>query len=509
MRPLTSGLFTDPNAAAARRRLAEVTADGSAGRPVALRGFNISGAAKNRDNRGLPFSLGTSPDIVSRAADFLPDLAADGFDLLRIPIVWEFFEANAGAGAALRDVVAYAGRLGFRVIIDIHQDLLSSYFCDTRDPADTKTWHGDGLPFPVLQRAYGAMGVPQEWWDGPILNLPLLRQWAVNYDDNATLQRAMRGLGAQAVCDAFQAFAGKLAGVFRGLDNVLTYEVINEPYSKCVTASAHLALASAVLTGLGTAVARDGRTPTWSVMPAGDWLVHQDLDPIPHLATSADVIRERLSLPGGPLRNALGPGYWLLTPHFYDPHAGAPPGAPFTGLDPTQYEAAVAAAARLIDEWDVVPIVGEFGVGSNKAERIACHRAWIDAFERRGWSWCLWNFNPDAGPAGDDGWCGEKLSITERVDDEVRRSAAYWALLRPFPRFFGGPLLSGSWDGTTWRARVGRAYQAGWRTEIYVPKSLGAFGVTPECQVEGRVVVVDSETGEVGVEISVRDGVRF
>jgi hypothetical protein len=156
-----------------------------------------------------------------------------------------------------------------------------------------------------------------------------------------------------------------------------------------------------------------------------------------------------------------------------------------------------------------VPIAGEFGCASNCEERDACHGAWIDAFERRGFSWCLWNFNPDAGPGDDDGWCDERFSVAQRdAGGEVTLSPAYFALLRPFPRRHGGPLLSVTWDGTIFTARIGKAFQRGWRTEIFVPASLGDFTMSGGTKVDARVVEVDTddvEEREVTIELGGTD----
>jgi hypothetical protein len=497
VRALSSALLPDPDGRL-RLRLVELGDDGSPGQPVVLRGFNLSCAAKNPASAGLSFAVGTAPSLAARAADFLPDLAADGFDLLRVPIVWEHFERFAAAADAIRGLLRYAGDLGFRVIVDIHQDLLGSHF---RAPgARGATWYGDGLPLRVLQAAYGADEVPTEWADEPIPGLPIWDQWAINYARNRTLARAMEGLGRAA--DAFQDFARRLGAAFGDLDNVLTFEVFNEPYSEHMSADVHCALGRAVREGLGP-VWRGARTPTCSVMPAGDWLVHMHPPlALPVIATTTETIARRLSLPQSPLTDWLGASCWLITPHYYDPRAGTPPGTPGPEADPTpdRYEAAVQATEALVDAWNAVPVVGEFGVGSNKRARDDCHRAWVDAFERRGWSWCHWNFNPDAGPGGDDRWCDERLSICENTEMGLRRTSAYRALLRPFPRRLGGPLVETKWDGRAWRARIGRAWTRGWRTEITIPASLGEFAVSSG-KIDGRTIAVDTDDADVSLEV--------
>src|SRR5260221_6510516 len=118
------------------------------------------------------------------------------------------------------------------------------------------------------------------------------------------------------------------------------------------------------------------------------------------------------------------------------------------------FDACVAGAENVIARWNVASVVGEFGCPSDEQIRDECHRVWIDEFEPRGWSWCHWNFNPDCrNPDGDDEWCGEKYSVAFTPDgSRVERTAAYRALLRPFIRRCGGPLLSVSLSNNTFGA---------------------------------------------------------
>jgi hypothetical protein len=483
--------------------LAERDDDGAPGRRVALRGFNLSGGAKLPASRGLPFSRGPDRDVVARAQRFLPRLAADGFDLLRIPIVWEFFapykdrEPPEATVAEIRRLVDFAGSLGFWVIVDVHQDLMGSYFARPDKP----TWHGDGFPSWLLRQAYsdgGEEDVPRQWVDS-VWWVPFFHHWALNYRANRPLLRVMRGLGRASVRDSFERFAGHLASMFRGLGNVLTFEVFNEPLSTCTIAADHIALAQAFVRGLGDAVSLRG-TPTCSVMPAGDWLDGaQRVIRLPQIDTRRASILGRSSLPDGPLQaRPGGERFWLATPHFYDARADAPLLHP----QPERYEAAVATAERLLGTWGVVPIVGEFGCGNEKAGAESLRARWIDCFEKRAWSWCLWNFNPDAGRGGDDHWCAQRYSVAEgAADGDVRFGPSYYALLRPFPRRLAAPVLSTQWNGRRYEATFGRAPRPGWCTEIHVPASLGAFEAVGAREVRDRLVIVGSEAAKVSVTI--------
>ncbi len=184
----TVGVFDWPGGA--QRLLAEVDEDGEPGRPVILRGFDVSGAAKTC---GTPFAGVAGLDVVRLADWFLPELRDDGFDLLRVPIVWEFLQTNGagdwseGIAAALRAFVAHAGSLGFQVIIDVHQDVMSSYFRH----ATEREWRGDGLPEWLLRLAVEDETSLSPDWVDTILGV---RQWAINYNSNGAMRRAMTGL---------------------------------------------------------------------------------------------------------------------------------------------------------------------------------------------------------------------------------------------------------------------------------------------------------------------------
>lgn len=122
------------------------------GRTLMLRGVNFAGSSKvpvapdgatHRlegfyDHRNVSF-VGR-PCLLEEAAEHLDRLRRWGFDTLRFLVTWEAIE-HEGPGVYDEDyldfvteVVAKAGRRGFRVLIDPHQDVWSR-FCG-----------GDGAP---------------------------------------------------------------------------------------------------------------------------------------------------------------------------------------------------------------------------------------------------------------------------------------------------------------------------------------------------------------------------
>jgi hypothetical protein len=87
----------------------------------------------------------------------------------------------------------------------------------------------------------------------------------------------------------------------------------------------------------------------------------------------------------------------------------------------------------------------------------------------------------------------------------VSRADTYRALLRPFPRRYGGAIKTMSWkrEQRPWRYETtfGKSTVPGWRTEIFVPAGLGEFHVKEPWPKEGRVVMVGSDTGDASVTI--------
>jgi hypothetical protein len=509
--PFASGRYAWPSVPV--RLLSETRADGGAGRPVALRGFNLSGSAKWT---GLPCSPAGDKTTVDRIRDLLPTLRDDGFDLVRLPIVWERLQSGSSAGeldaaklAVLRQVVSLLRDFGFYVVIDIHQDLLGSFFRDPKDPRSC----GDGFPQSLIQAAYAPADggtLPTAWQDRvklPVIGAVGPRHWAINYKFNAPLRRAMSQLGTDAVLDAFRSFAAQLASTFGDLDNVLAYEVLNEPFSETFSVDTHGKLTQAVRAGLGAAI-ESTVTPTLSVMPAGDWMdrpvslctwLREEID------TSVDSIRSRSTFgKGGPIDQRFG-GVWLITPHFYDPQTALEGSTP----QPAKYPLAVAAAETLFREWDVVPLVGEFGCSTLVPAQIDVLNAWVHEFEVRGWSWCLWDLNPDAvtntSVSGDDGWCGERYSVAcARDGGATELSGAYRSLLRPFIRRYGGPVKAIAWDRAQrkFTATIGKAFQPGWLTELWIPAGLGGFVATGGTA-NGRTITIDSTNADVSITIDV------
>ena len=95
----------------------------SAGDQVLLRGMNVTGLLQAKDMR---------PGPVPTARDFA-EMAADGFDVVRIPISWSLLEPRPGRFSTsyldlLKRVVGEAAREGIYSVIDFHNIDWSIYY---------------------------------------------------------------------------------------------------------------------------------------------------------------------------------------------------------------------------------------------------------------------------------------------------------------------------------------------------------------------------------------------
>lgn len=452
------------------RRMIATDAAGDRG-IVTLRGFNISGNCKLD---GLPCrSTAVAEAVFSRIAE-------DGFNLVRLPVIWE--KLCASVEQRLVEFVEAAARHGLFVLIDLHQDILGSVF---RHPSDPER-HGTGFPREILEAAYAATSPDTPWreheWHAPFT-------WQQNYRDNHQLKRCLQGLGS--VLRDVKAHASHVAALFEPQQNVIGYDVINEPMPPLTDDAYHSffnELASALPSGKAVA------------MPRADWL-YRYTGPFPFFVDHASEIQ-----PGfNPSRLS---GLQLSTPHIYAPIEMA--GLPFP--KPPSH------IVRFVDEWhqrhDLPFIVGEFGV---PARLIGARRhlaRWVSQFEQHSMSWCLWHLNPEAGPDGNDHWCGEHMSVASHDTNDIDKtvfSARYDALVRPFIALASGDVSGLTYDARAgkFRVTVGKTEAIGFKTKLVISPALGDFEVTTFeggsrfCQTD-RTVTFSTDDGAVTIELTRR-----
>ena len=164
----------------------------------------------------------------SLAEEDLQNFQEWGFNFIRLFIAWEAFEPqrsvyNYTYFEKVRDVVRLAAKYNVSVLLDMHQDLLNRQFC------------GEGLPdWAVVKESFpDPVEVDLEYGpDGyPTIESCLKKSFAnyyLSYDvgksfDN--LYRNVNGIG-----DAFGEFWRRVADYFKDEENVMGYELINEPW---------------------------------------------------------------------------------------------------------------------------------------------------------------------------------------------------------------------------------------------------------------------------------------
>lgn len=450
---------------AGRRRMIATDVAGDRG-IVTLRGFNISGHCKIN---GLPCrSTAVADAVFSRIAE-------DGFNLVRLPVIWE--KLCASVERQLVEFVEAAARHGLFVLIDLHQDILGTAF---RHPTDPER-HGTGFPESVLKAAYAASSPGIPWreyeWHAPIA-------WQQNYRDNHQLKQCLRGM--RYVLPAIKAHALRVAALFEPHPNVIGYEVINEPMPPLTDEAYHSffnELASVLPPGKAIA------------MPRADWL-YRYVGPAPFFVDHASELQ-----PG--FNPSLLPGLQLSTPHIYAPIEMA--GLPFPKPPPH--------IVRFVDDWhrhhDLPFIVGEFGVPAGLIHAPGHLAAWISKFEQRSMSWCLWHLNPEADPDGNDHWCGEHMSVASRgTGNETVLSARYNGLLRPFVALASGDVSELIYDARAWRFRVtiGKPEAPGFKTKLVISPALGDFDVTAfeggnSFRKTDHAVTFSTDSGPVTIEL--------
>ncbi len=148
-------------------------------------------------------------------ADDAAFLRSIGFAAVRVGVIWAAVEPQPGVydDAYIRQIkrtVDTLGRYGIVSLLDFHQDMLNEQFQGEGAPA----WaiQSGGLPNPAL-------GFPVNYLANPALEHALDAFW-----QNAP------GPGGVGLQDRFAGAWAAVAGLFGGDENVLGYEVFNEPF---------------------------------------------------------------------------------------------------------------------------------------------------------------------------------------------------------------------------------------------------------------------------------------
>ncbi|MGH7609875.1 MAG: glycoside hydrolase family 5 protein, partial [Candidatus Dormibacteria bacterium] len=172
----------------------------SSGREVLLRGMNVTGLLQAKDMK---------PGPVPTSSDFA-EMAADGFDSIRLPVSWSLLEPRPGRFSArylslIKAVVADAAAHRIYTILDLHNIDWSIYY------------GGDGAPSWLT-----AGGLPRSFPLGSPWNRHLapgvLASYGIFWADLGGWQADVTGVWS------------RLAGAFRDDSAVAGFDLWNEPH---------------------------------------------------------------------------------------------------------------------------------------------------------------------------------------------------------------------------------------------------------------------------------------
>ena len=212
------------------------------GRHTLLRGVNLAGTSKlpavppSATHLGVDFDGWREVCFIGRPAPLdeldrhLDRLVHWGFNVVRLLTTWEAIE-HAGPGCYddayldyLAEVVRRAGRRGLLVFVDAHQDVWSRFTGGDGAPYWSFEWAGLHPERFVAADAVALDSVDWSWGyqRAPVATMfTLLFAGDVFCPSRAGVQERLQA----AFCGAMTQLAARLSG----LDNVLGYDVFNEP----------------------------------------------------------------------------------------------------------------------------------------------------------------------------------------------------------------------------------------------------------------------------------------
>ena len=317
--------------------------------------------------------------------DPLPPL---GVNVLRFLFTWEAYETSPGVYdddylAYYTGVVDAAAARGIYVVVDFHQDGYSRA---------SLGGCGEGFPLwslpPTVTPAVPDNGADCANWGPRLLgDADLPKTWDAFYaDTNGARTR-------------YLAMVARVAGALAGRDNVIGFDMLNEPEGD-------------ERTQLGP-LYEDAAAAIRAANPSAMLFVS------PGYLTSA-----------GDATNLLQPTFdnFAYSPHYYDPTVQL-----FKGWQGSDESAAFMTMSGTAQAWGVPLFVGEWGAPPSTDELagyLDAMRAQVDLALA---SSAQWDYTPAWTPNAKDGWNAEDLSI---VDDTGALRPNFVA--RPYARRIGG-----------------------------------------------------------------------
>ncbi|MCX4903113.1 cellulase family glycosylhydrolase [Streptomyces sp. NBC_00878] len=423
---LPDDLWFDPAAAATLTVQNGRFTDGL-GREVVLRGYNVSGETKLKENNGLPFA---SVADAKKSATALRSLG--GGNSVRFLLSWAYAEPVRGQvdsaylAAATAQIRAFLDA-GIRVYPDFHQDLYSRWLFDS------DSWYtGDGAP----KWAVDAGDYPDEYCG-------ICPFWGQNITSNAAVTEASYDFwhNAYGLQDAFLDTAQKTMTYVRQnltatqFAGVVGFDPWNEPHAGIYdSGQTSRAWEQNVLWPFYVKFRARMDAAGWQSKPA---FVE------PNLFWNANIDFQKQE--GGLLDATLGSRYVFNT-HFYDQKAIS--GVFMWGkAEDGQYVGDFGTVRDRATATGTTAIISEFGhplTGSVSDKAPTVYKAMYQALDSRvkganwwadpassgpvlsgsQWQWDIYNGrhnelmndNPDKVQIEGDGWNGEDLSAV-RLDD--------------------------------------------------------------------------------------------
>ncbi|MDO5737029.1 MAG: cellulase family glycosylhydrolase [Propionibacteriaceae bacterium] len=454
------------------------------GRQRVLHGINLV-------HKGSPGATDAEDFMGAWTADDIADLAARGFTVVRLGMIWAAVEPEPGQysqpyldwlGSQLDLLAAH----GIGVILDAHQDLYSQSF-------------GDGAP--GWATLTDAPFEESDLWSDAYLTSPAVHGALDAFWANAA---GPTGVGLQ---DSFAAMWAHVAARFGTHPALIGYDILNEP----TPGGASPQIFGAIIEAFGAATGQDPQQvaaefmdPESKLSQLGrldDVAVHRAIGdtvaPLlaafekesvaPMMARVAAAVRgvdedslllrehsyfANIGVPSG--QPPLEDDAWLYSPHGYDLTVDTPAIALSSDI---RAGTIFARHAQTQERLGAPVLVGEWGAFGD-AESVAGHaRFLLDTFDENGWSWTYWCW-----------------------DEDFAGSEAADALTRPRPIAFAG-------DAVAWKVE-GDRFTAVWDgrdcaepSEFWLP-NIERAEVAVECDGVGTParrttdrILVDAGTG--------------
>ena len=149
-----------------------------------------------------------------------------GLNVIRLGVMWPGVEPNKGFYNMtylnlMKNIIKKLEKNGIYVLVDFHQDSLSEYFCGEGIP----DWVIKNSNFPIpLGLPYNKHGKPsrkdclsKKWWE-----------YQFSYEAGMMYQKLYTD---DTLIDSFLGYWSIVAETFKNSDNVIGYEIINEPWA--------------------------------------------------------------------------------------------------------------------------------------------------------------------------------------------------------------------------------------------------------------------------------------